>query len=486
MRWSRPVTATLIALAACPTACSQDDSAAQPYGGPAHDGSADAKQPDGDADAPADAEPSDANATSPDASPDAPPEASAADAPALYPADQTQSPITPWVAARLTEILARAPASRRDVFMKVGDSITVSGSFLHCFSGSNVALDSHASLQPTLDLYRAATVGATTPFDRTSLSAEIGRTAWWAMTGAPPPVDQEASATNASVAVVMYGTNDIGWLGDDHVGTLKWYYDNMFGLVDRLAGSGIIPILSTIPPRDDSASMDTWVPTFNAAIRGMAQGLQIPLVDFHRELMALDGHGLGSDGVHPSTYSGGACVLDASGLAKGYNVRNLITLEALDRVRRAALSGEGALDATAPALQGSGTLAEPFLVQGNPFTDLRDTRQAADDSLDTYSGCGSSADESGPEYAYRLEVTTPVRVRAVVLDRGDVDIDIHLLGNPPGEASCIARADTLISADLQPGSYTFVLDTYVSGGVEHAGQYLFLLLNCAPGDVACE
>ncbi len=416
---------------------------------------------------------------------DAPADATAPLGPVVYPPDRTQSPITPFVATRLAQILEKNPSSRRDLFIKVGDSITVSGSFLHCFAGSSVQLDTHSALQPTLDLYRAATIAGSSPFDRTSLAAEVGRTASWAVSADPSPIQKEIAATNASVAVVMYGTNDIGWYGDDHVRTLVWFHDNMLDLVDQVIAAGIVPILSTIPHRDDSVSHDAWVPTFNATIRALAQGRQVPLVDFYRELDPLADHGLGSDHVHPNTYAAGACVLTPDGLEKGFNVRNLVTLEALDRVRRATIDAQGPVDTDAPTMQGAGTPSSPLLVQGSPFTDLRSTENATSDVLDKYTGCSSNADESGPEYVYRIDVATPVRVRAIVLDRGDVDIDVHLLSESVSESACVARNDTMIEADLTAGTWYFVLDTYVDGEVERAGEFTFVVLTCQPGDPAC-
>jgi hypothetical protein len=232
-------------------------------------------------------------------------------------------------------------------------------------------------------------------------------------------------ALDPVLAVVMFGTNDIGWFSPDHVHTLDWYHGHMFDLVDALLEAGIVPILSTIPPRDDNSELDAWVPTFNAVIRAMAQGRQIPLVDFHRELMPLGDHGLSGDGVHPNAYASDACTLTSEGLAYGYNVRNWVTLTALDRARRAAIEDGGPLDDSAPRLEGQGTAADPFVVTGNPFVDVRDSAQSGSSDLDTYDCSG--ADESGPEYVYRLTVTEAVRLRAVVLDRGDVDVDIHLL-----------------------------------------------------------
>jgi lysophospholipase L1-like esterase len=477
---------TIACLAFALSGCGSDDASAPWTGADPKDGGTEASAPDGSLEASGDSALPDAgkdavSETVADAGPDAP----APQGPILYPSDRTHSPITASVAANLEAILARDPASRRDAFMKVGDSISASTAFLNCFAGSAVDLDAHAALQPTLDLFQAQVQGSAS-FDRTSLSVQSGKTAYWAMTGQPPPLQQEMTATHASVAVGMLGTNDIGWFGTDHVATLEWYHGYMFDLVDTLADAGIIPILSTIPPRDDSASLNAWVPTMNALIRGMAQARQIPLVDFHRELMPLGAHGLGSDGVHPNAYSGGACKLNAAGLAFGYNVRNLISLEALDRVRRAALQGQGALETDASVLAGAGTISDPFVVTGNPFTDLRDSSKATSKQLAKYSGCSSTADESGPETVYKLQVTKAQRLRAMVFDRGDVDVDIHLLGATASEAGCMARDDTIVQADLAPGTYHLSLDTFVSSGVAHGGEYLLVVLLCDPGDAACE
>ncbi len=417
-----------------------------------------------------------ADVTGPDAAPLAP---------VVYPSDRTHSPVTPYVVSRMNEVLDRNATSRRDLFMKVGDSISASTRFLHCFADGEAELGAHGDLQGTLDAYASASIGGTTPFDRESASVEIGRTAYWAMNGSPSPLEQEMGALDAAIAVVMFGTNDIGWFNPDHLHTLTWYHGHMFGLVDTLLEAGIVPILSTLPPRDDDAALDAWIPTFNAVIRAMAQGRQMPLVDFHRELVGLPEHGLSADGVHPNAYTGGgdACTLTADGLAYGYNVRNWISLAALDRVRRAVIDGAGARDASGPVLAGQGTVADPFVMAERPFVDLRDSRDGTSDVLDTY-GC-SGADESGPEHVYRLEVAEPSRMRAVVLDRGDVDIDVHLLGATVDESGCLARGDTIVEHDLSPGTYHLVIDTFVRGGEELGGEYLLAVLVCGPGDPAC-
>jgi len=409
--------------------------------------------------------------------------------PALYPTDRTHSPITPYVAARLADVLAVNPNSQRDVFMKVGDSISASDAFLDCFAGTSVDLAAYSALQPALDYFLTTPVGATTSFDRDSYVVESGRTAYWAVTGSPSPLTSEMSASDPAAAVVMFGTNDIGWFGSDHVLTLQWYYDHYLELVDTLVAAGIVPILSTIPPRDDSASEDAWVPMLNAMIRGVAQGHQIPLVDYHRELLPLADHGLSGDGVHPTAYynpTAQACVFTPAGLLYGYNLRNLITLEALDRVRAAALDGSTPPDLQAPHRIGLGTATAPYVIDTALYTHLGNTADSTARNLSFYGGCGSGADESGPEILYELTLALPARVRAMVFDVGDVDVDIHLLDDTASEAGCLARGDTLVEMDLSPGTYHFSLDTYVSGGVEWAGEFLFVVLVCEAGVPGCD
>ncbi len=83
----------------------------------------------------------------------------------------------------------------------------------------------------------------------------------------------------------------------------------------------------------------------------------------------------------------------------------------------------------------------------------------------------ATQDESGPELLYRLELSTPTNVLIRVHDRGDVDVDLHLLDEPT-EAGCVARAHREIRASLDAGTHWIAVDTFVSSGAERAGEYL--------------
>jgi hypothetical protein len=393
--------------------------------------------------------------------------------PARYPADRLQSPITPWVRDRLVALRDGAPGLGGDVFMKVGDSITVDDNALGCFSGSRVDLGERAELQPTIAHFLEGEAGGGSPWERDSRAAEIGQTAAWALAGDPAPVEQELAALSPAFAVVQYGTNDMH-MGSTYLSAIWSFGESMLDLTDLLIDRGVIPLLVTIPPRADSATVDAWVPTYNAVVRGIAQGRQIPLVDLELGLRPLDGYGLYGDGVHLEPYGQGACRLTAAGLDYGCNVRNLLVLDGLDRLRRAALEGES-FDPDGEPLAGSGLAEDPFAIDGFPFTDLRDTSLEGQGRIHRYPGCGSSADESGPELVYTFELSARRTIRALVFDRGEVDIDLHLLGEGLTGEDCLMRDDSDIETTLDAGRYHLVLDSYVSSGEVLAGEYLLVL-----------
>jgi len=399
--------------------------------------------------------------------------------PARYATDRTHSPLSPWVVDRLRSLRDGASGPDDHVFAKIGDSITVSVQFLHCFASSDpdlLDLSEQAdatSLQAAIDHFSVAVTGGTETWNRESIASTVGWSAFSALAGDPSPLDQELAALNPRVAVVMFGTNDIG------IDNLEGYAGDMLDIVDQLLARGTIPILSTIPPRDDDPAADAKVPLYNGVVRGIAQGRQVPLVDLHRELAVLPYHGLGPDGVHPTVHrtTGGAargCWFTRSALEHGYNVRNLLTLQALDRVRRHVL-----LDAPEPApdppfspIQGDGSPTSPFVIDALPFNDLRSTADSPHRDNDSY-GCSPETDESGPELSYRLQLDAAGRIRAAVHDRGSVDVDLHVLdasGDP--STGCLARDHRVVELDLDAGEYVIVVDTYVSGGSELSGEFL--------------
>lgn len=414
----------------------------------------------------------------PDGDPDAGPLPDATplpepEGPARYPADRLVSPLTPFAIDRLRSVMDRADRDAR-VFSKIGASATVSASYLHCFAGDQVALDGRP-LQPTIDWFLGGDVDGVTPFERQSEATVVGWHAGRALAGDPSPLQREIDAANPRFATIQYGTNDVG------IVSLDTYGDNLLTVVDTLLDQGVIPVLSTVMPRGDSAQQDAKIPMFNTVVRAIAQARQIPLVDLHLAIRDLPDQGLANDQIHPSVYRPGgqrrACDFSEGGLQYGYNWRNLLTIQAFAGLVDALLWGEPAPDAPTPPLVGSGTPADPLQIDALPFVDARDTAVGPSAIIDRYPGCDAPQNEAGPEWVYTFEVTEPTAIEAFVLDRGDVDVDLHLLAADVNGDACLQRAHTQLVASLDPGRYHLVVDTFVSAnGAARSGPYLFGLL----------
>lgn len=352
-----------------------------------------------------------------------------------------------------------------DAFSKVGDSITVSTLFMHCFDGGKVVWDSHSALEPTRDHFLTRTFGGDSSFTRTSKSATVG----WStasVLNAPDAHLAELDATQAAFAVVMLGTNET------YASGIAGFAVRLGTIVDDLIARGVVPLLSTIPPRGDDAAADHLVVEMNATITALAQSRQMPLMDYWQTLIDLPGYGLASDGLHPTTVKvDGAsrpCDFTAAALKGGANQRNLLTLEALDRAKRFVLDGAGP-EPDPPALAGSGTVDAPLVIDGLPFADDGDTATAASSVLDGYA-CDAE-DEGGGEIVYALDLAQKTRVRArVVVDDEGGDVDLYAL-TAPNAASCITRGDQVIEFDAPAGRSYVVVDTFVSGGVPKPSRY---------------
>jgi len=389
-----------------------------------------------------------------------------------YSWDRVHSPIDARVAARLRAIAESGPEQRANVFMKVGDSVTASDDFLRCFSGTSAVYGEHGELAEVVERFRAGDAAGENPFLRQSEAAKIGWSAWQALAGVPSPLEREMLATRARYALVMFGTNDI------EIGNLHYFVDRMFAVAETLAKAGVIPILSTIMPRRDSTKRAGVVPAYNAAIRGIAQALQVPLIDYNLALSRIPGEGLAADHIHPSTFSGArgknACAFVPAALAHGFNLKNLLSLEALSRVTQALDTGEP-LDETPRALTGEGTPEDPILAPALPFVDVRPV--ATGGRWDGYDCPGGSV-RNGPaaELVYLVSLPRKRTLRLFSFDRGGARLDVHVLAGAASEIDvpprCIQSGRLGLAVTLDAGRYYVVVD----GVAGDAGEHLLVAL----------
>lgn len=416
------------------------------------------------------------------------------DGPTRYDPAALRSPINAHVKQTVTTLASTGAGLDADVFMKVGASGTVIQNFLHCFAGSDVDLDGRVDLKATIDTFAAATAGTTTPWDRDSLAAEVGRTAKWAMTAdtttGVAPVDAETTALAPSIALINYGTNDMN-MGTTHLSALYPFYESFVALVDHVRAQGIVPVITGLNPRGDSVDAAYWVPVYDAVTRGYAERLQVPYLDLYYAVKDLPDQGLLTDGLHGNVYRPGgvakACDFTPTGLSYNYNLRNLLTLETLHHLKDALETDGPAPETGLPPVEGSGTPSNPFVIDRLPFTHAGDTRTPAADRFDGYPSCDSGQDESGGEFVYRLALDAPTRLRMVVVDLAGVDLDLHLLGDVADPITCSARNDKVLDGTLAAGTWHVSVDTWVSSSTgEKPGEYVFVVVECLDGDPLCD
>lgn len=392
----------------------------------------------------------------------------------LYPLDQVQSPITPTIAAALEAIAAKGPDKSDGVFAKIGGSSTASGNFMSCFADPMTIVGLDPGLTGAVDFFNTTMAGmGTTSFNRVSLAAMAGWTAAEVLAGMPAPLASEVGEISPRFAVVLFGTQELEQLQPDALFT---FADNLQGVVDGLVAGGTVPILTTLPPRTMPPELAIEVPRYNALIRAIAQGYRVPLIDLNLALSTLPGQGLAADGIDLSVSVDAnmvatPCTFDLMGKINGYNVRNLVTIEALDRARKVVVEGMPGPD-TAPLLAGAGTMDKPFVIPGLPFSDMRSTQDSVSDVIDIYEGACAAIDESGPEYVYELTVVDKTEIRAMVFVRDGVDVDLHLL-TLQDIKTCVKRDDKLLSGPLDPGTYYLAVDTL---GAATPGQFALVVL----------
>jgi hypothetical protein len=346
-----------------------------------------------------------------------------------YPAHRLHSPMSQNVIERMTQVLRRS-SGRPGVFAKVGDSITAHGHFLTCLAGNDIELGSHVELEATRRFFLATRADEShSSFDRTSLSAGSGWSTRVPLMGTPSPIERETAAIRPAFAVVMFGTNDVYREG------IAAFERNLRSLVDRLLDLGVVPLVSTIPPRNWNREASELISEMNAVVRVVAQSRQVPWMDYHATLVALPRHGLAKDGIHPQTWKSGGlarpCWMTEAALQEGINARNLIVLQSLDRARRFLIEGEQA-ELVPSDLQGEGKSDSPFEIGTLPFVDARDACVAGD-------------------VVYRLPLGARARIRIRVFSDAGVRATARFY---PGEqaSDSASKGDTVLETEAGPGT----------------------------------
>lgn len=384
--------------------------------------------------------------------------------PTRYPASSALSPVTPSVADSLRAIAKKNASRREGAFIKVGDSHIVSGNFLHCFA----KVEAPAELANGVAFFRGS-------FERESLATLAGKTAGWSFAGSPSPLDRELSAMNPRFAFVSFGSNDME-AGRNYATAIHGFDSNLSALLDRLEQAGVVPILSGLPPRGRRKAKP-WTGIYDALMRGIAEARQIPYFSVYVANQALPSQGLVSDRLHENVFVRGIrepCNFSPEALTRGYNLRNLRSMQQLDLVKRIVVDGASASDRAPAAIVGVGSAARPIEIDSLPFTHSFDVSRG-EKATTQHPDCKLAENAFGAAVSYLLTLEHPTAVRFIVFGRGGSDVKLRMLDVKK------ACAEQSIQRRLPAGTQR----VEVGSGVG-SGAYLFLAVRCEPGDDDCQ
>jgi hypothetical protein len=255
--------------------------------------------------------------------------------------DLKSFPIVPEVPAHVKAIyqegLRRGQNTR--VFSKIGDCMTATPNFLEPIGKGEYSLASYTSLKKVIDYYAGVPVrGNEAEFDsftNPGLAATSGFNAagvldvtWsdpkWCK-GSESPLVCEYRVSKPSIAIIMFGTNDLKSITPDQ---FDFYLRQV---VVQTANAGIVPLLSTFPvqPGAEAASL-----LYNQITAQIAVEYDLPLINLWLAFEPLPHKGVDPvDTTHMTKPdSGRAASFEEADLQAGYNMRNLVTLQALEAV----------------------------------------------------------------------------------------------------------------------------------------------------------
>jgi hypothetical protein len=227
--------------------------------------------------------------------------------------------------------------NRRNVFSKVGDSITHTGTFLDDIGNGRAVWHSYENLSPVAGYFSTEKARSGNSFNNYSFSAYGGWTAADLLNpgkadgscGGSSPIDCEYQIVKPAVAIILIGTND----ATGHT-PLDAYQANLNRVVEISIEKGVIPVLNTIPWNSYSD-----VGQYNAIIVATARTYDVPLIDFYSAMETIPNHGASGDGVHPTLPpDGNTANFSYDNLQYGATLRNLVTLQMLDALWRQVLS----------------------------------------------------------------------------------------------------------------------------------------------------
>jgi uncharacterized protein YraI len=216
-----------------------------------------------------------------------------------------------------------------DAFSKVGDSITSNQPFLGAFGSGKYDLASYSHLQETISYYDVATRRASLAAAKAFNAAAVLSDLWADQFSCEPnesPIECEYRHNRPIIAIIMLGSVDVQIYSADEFAVF------LSEVVQTTINNGTIPVLTTFPSADDFYPEEAVA--FNNIIRQIATREQIPLIELREPALALPNNGVQEDKFHLTQSENEFMVLDRDEHLYGLILRDLLTMQMLDTIRR--------------------------------------------------------------------------------------------------------------------------------------------------------
>jgi hypothetical protein len=209
------------------------------------------------------------------------------------------------------------------------------------FGTGEYNLGPYRNLEPVIKFFNGSPrAGVLNPYENESMAAHNGFNSGavldpqWANPNfceeGESPLVCEYRISKPSVAIIMFGASDIYAMDADQ------YTANMEEIIEITLDRGIIPLLSTFPGQQ--GFLAERAAYYNYILVGIAQRYKVPIMNLWLPLQDLPNNGLEEDGLHLTwTDATREIRLTEAGLQYGYNIRNLVTMQALDKVWRSVM-----------------------------------------------------------------------------------------------------------------------------------------------------
>jgi hypothetical protein len=246
-------------------------------------------------------------------------------------------PVVPEISEQARRIYddGLAKGNNPHTFIKVGDCMTHTPYFLDPLGEGDYDLGEYQDVQPIIDYFMDGDLNS---FARESQASAGGFNSasvldsLWAnpefCEAGETPLTCEFRAMQPSIALIMFGTNDVFYLDEQ---SFDFF---LRSIVVETIRNGTLPIMSTFPQRPEFPEKSVL---YNQIVVQVTQDYDVPLINLWLALESLPNQGVDHEETTRMSIpaSGGVCYFIGPNLEAGFTVRNLVTLQTLDAVLKA-------------------------------------------------------------------------------------------------------------------------------------------------------